>query len=140
MPTHAECKRLALEYLQDAKVLYGAERYDSASYLCGYVLELALKARVCRHLKLEEYPPPENKNKPMFKTHDLDQLKLLGGLYDWPSQADAQLWMNWSLISGWRPEERYEPRGARGKADVEAKLKALTDTQHGILTWLKKKW
>lgn len=41
----------AREYLRAAKLLRTRHSYDAAVYLCGYAVEIALKARICRTLK-----------------------------------------------------------------------------------------
>lgn len=46
-----ELRRLAYARLADSRALYAAGRYDAALYLCGYAVELALKARICRTLR-----------------------------------------------------------------------------------------
>ena len=45
MATRKELKELALLRLSEAETLFAAGLYDGAGYICGYVLELALKAR-----------------------------------------------------------------------------------------------
>ncbi|RCR70169.1 HEPN domain-containing protein [Larkinella punicea] len=47
----ADLKRIAQARLHDAKVLLDAGRYDGATYLCGYAIELGLKLRICKTLK-----------------------------------------------------------------------------------------
>ena len=44
----AELDGLAAARLEDAKVLLASGRYDGAVYMCGYAVEIALKARICR--------------------------------------------------------------------------------------------
>jgi hypothetical protein len=41
----AELDKLAKARLDDARALLAANRFDGATYLCGYAVELALKAR-----------------------------------------------------------------------------------------------
>jgi HEPN domain-containing protein len=42
-----DVEEIARARLQDADILLTSERYDGAIYLCGYAVELALKARIC---------------------------------------------------------------------------------------------
>jgi hypothetical protein len=56
LPTHNELQRLTELRLQEAEALFEKELFDGAAYLCGYVIELALKARICRLLDTEDYP------------------------------------------------------------------------------------
>ena len=56
MPTRNELKELAKLRLKEAETLFDAGLYDGAVYVCGYVIELALKARICKLLDISEYP------------------------------------------------------------------------------------
>jgi hypothetical protein len=142
MPTHAELKSLAEQYLADAIILMQAGRHDGAVYMCGYVLEAALKARICKHLRLSQYPPPSYREADrIFKIHRFEELKVLAGLGDdFPQGANPQLQANWSLVSGWVPEWRYRPPGSVTRQTAVSMVKALADTPDGLLTWLKKRW
>ncbi|MDG6028095.1 MAG: HEPN domain-containing protein [Candidatus Brocadia sp.] len=40
----------------EAKALFDKGLYDGSCYLAGYVIELALKARVCKILDMTDYP------------------------------------------------------------------------------------
>lgn len=51
MITASALTRLARARLADARALLQAKRYDGAVYLGGYVVEMALKARICRTLQ-----------------------------------------------------------------------------------------
>lgn len=44
----ADLKATARARLRDAQVLLRGKRLDGAVYLCGYAVEIALKARICR--------------------------------------------------------------------------------------------
>lgn len=46
-----EIKKIAKARLKDAEVLAASRRYEGAIYLCGYAVELGLKARICLTLK-----------------------------------------------------------------------------------------
>jgi hypothetical protein len=47
----AELRKIVSARLKDAEILYTANRFDGAFYLCGYAVELALKIKVCKTLK-----------------------------------------------------------------------------------------
>ena len=51
-------------------------RYDGSVYLCGYVIELLLKARICKTLNWDGFPSDskEFQNLNNFKTHNLEIL------------------------------------------------------------------
>jgi hypothetical protein len=71
-----ELRRRAKAKLKDAEILFLNRRYDGSVYLCGYVIELALKARTCTTLKWPDFPETNNdfRNFLSFKTHNLDIL------------------------------------------------------------------
>jgi len=75
-------RQAARARIKDAEVLLTAKRYDGAAYICGYALELGLKARICRTLKWSGYPSTNKEfaNYRSFKTHDLDVLLHLSGI------------------------------------------------------------
>ena len=50
MISHEQLKEIARRRLKDAKILYREKSYTGALYLCGYAIELALKAIICRNL------------------------------------------------------------------------------------------
>src|ERR1043166_4631545 len=56
--TREQLQQLAYVRLQEAETLFEAGYYNGAAYLCGYSVELGLKASICRHLDLERYPAP----------------------------------------------------------------------------------
>ena len=51
-----EIEKIVQARLKDAEVLFEASRFDGSVYLCGYAIELGLKARICRVLQWDEYP------------------------------------------------------------------------------------
>jgi len=77
-----EIKKIAKARLKDAEVMVAARRYEGAIYLCGYAVELGLKARICRTLKWTGFPSTnsEFKDYRSFKTHNLDVLLHLTGI------------------------------------------------------------
>lgn len=56
MLTVAELRSISAARLEDAETLYNAGRYDGVTYICGYAVELALKARICETLNWAEFP------------------------------------------------------------------------------------
>jgi hypothetical protein len=79
-----EIKKIARARLKDAEVLAASRRYEGAIYICGYAVELGLKARICKTLKWFGYPSSNNEFKGYrsFKTHNLDVLLHLTGIED----------------------------------------------------------
>src|SRR5258708_23742141 len=80
MATRRQLQELALLRLQEAETLYTSGLYDGCAYLCGYVVELALKARICATLGVVEYPEKGSRLRDAMKSHALDDLGLLAGM------------------------------------------------------------
>jgi len=111
MIAKADLRKLARGRLRDAKVLFGGNRFDSAFYLCGYAVELALKARICRTLKWSGYPESRKEFEGLqsFKTHELGVLLVLSGREQTVKAAHLP---QWSAVVQWSPESRYRPLGS----------------------------
>lgn len=109
----AQLRDIATARLTDADVLLAAQRFDGAAYLCGYAIEVSLKAQTCRTLGWTEFPEKANEFNKLglqsFKTHDLDVLLRLSGR---ESYVKTNLFAEWSAVSQWNPESRYQPAGA----------------------------
>jgi HEPN domain-containing protein len=135
MASRNQLKTLALVRRREAQVLFDAELYDGARYLSGYVLELALKARICRLLDLEEYPDTGELRR-VYATHDLDQLLKLAGLSRKLSLQQKALFDSWSTAALWKPERRYDVPGTVAERDVQDILDAVDE----VLKWIRKYW
>jgi HEPN domain-containing protein len=137
MATRQELQALARLKLREAETLFGASFYDGCAYLCGYVVELALKARICATLGLNEYP--ETRFRGLFKSHNFDDLKLLAGM-EQEFSTRPELLANWSLASEWTPERRYEPEGTYDRAAAEEILNAIRTEPDGVLACISVHW
>jgi len=122
LPT--ELTTVARARLRDAEALLAAGRFDGAVYLCGYAVEIALKARVCRTLKWSGFPSTnkEFEGYHSFRTHDLDVLLHLSG-------AEARIKKPeylpaWSAVAMWEPSARYRPIGTASSADATDMIEA----------------
>ncbi len=135
MATREELKELAQLRLREAEALFDAGLYDGCVYLCGYVVELALKACVCATLAIDEYP-----DEPLFWTHKFDKLRLLAGLQKEVTLAQPALFQNWSVATQWKPEWRYQPAGTYGRPEAEKVLEAIRADRDGILGFLSQRW
>lgn len=142
MISKTDLKKIAEIRLEEAKALCDAGFYDGAVYLCGYVVEAALKAVVCKHLKMPNYlDTGDMKN--IFLSHDFNRLLLLSGLQNQINLANkknTQLFKNWSMVTGWSPDIRYSPVGSSDETYARSIIKALEEKGDGFLTWIKKKW
>lgn len=119
----AELDTLARARIDDAKALHAASRADGAIYLCGYSVEIALKARICRTLNWNDFPAvrKEFDGFASFKTHDLDVLLRLSGQEARIKQGHFQ---DWNAVAIWNPEARYRQIGSVTLTDAEAMIKA----------------
>ena len=120
-----EVRRIAVARLRDAKVLLEAKRYDGAVYLCGYAVELALKARICKTLKWKGYPETKGEFDRLasFKVHDLDVLLRLTGR---EAIVRAGFLAEWSAVAGWNPEARYKIIGSANAQDANSMLESAS--------------
>lgn len=128
MIPHRDLRTLAEERLTDAEALRTAERFDGAVYLGGYVVELALKARICVTLGWDGFPETNSEFQAYrsFRTHDLDVLLHLSGK---EREVKETLFAEWSSVTSWTPEKRYEPAGSA--TDEDARL--LIDSARTLL-------
>jgi len=53
-----ELTGIANSRLEEAEFLFSKEKYDVATYLAGYAIELTLKVRICKTLNWSEFPLP----------------------------------------------------------------------------------
>ena len=140
--TRKELQKIAITRLREAKVLYNNGLYDGAVYMCGYVVEAALKARICKHLQMKQYlDTGDLKN--VFLSHDFDRLLLLSGLKNRINLANRRgtnLFKHWSILTTWTPDMRYAVVGTYTKQYAEDIIRALEDSNDGFLVWIRKLW
>src|SRR5262245_7371103 len=118
-----ELDTIATARLDDARALLEAGRFDGATYLCGYAIEVALKARICRTLNWPEFPRTggEFQAYKSFQTHELDVLLRLSGQEARIKQDHFALW---NVVAVWKAESRYNIIGTAGQADAAAMISA----------------
>lgn len=132
MISHCELQSNAKTRLNDAKILYEHRHYDGAVYLCGYAVELALKAIICKNLKLEGIPNTSKEFDTIvttiqkLKTHNLGNLLVLAGQVIETDTKQKHL-EDWSVVLNWDPEMRYAPiKGQLLKSDASSIIKATS--------------
>ena len=135
---------LAEEKLFDAECLFINQRYSSAYYIAGYVIELLLKAKVCKTLGISDLFDFENTNRKRlnvdsnlnrsFRVHDYDQLLVLSGLYPLfeKENNDLKFKKNWSIVSQWTENARYLT------AKTETDAKDFITSVKEIKAWIQK--
>jgi len=121
-----ELRKIARARLKDAEVLFRARRYDGASYICGYAVEIALKARICRALKWPKYPETNSEftGYQSFRTHDLDVLLHLSGREE---SVKLHLLAQWFIIQKWDPSARYKPIGSAARVETQNMISAASE-------------
>ena len=121
----SDIQLIAQARLEDAEVLFEAQRYEGAVYLCGYVVELGLKCKICKTLNWDEFPltRAEFQNYSTFKTHKLDVLLHLSGAEE---NLKSKFLAAWSVVSEWDPEDRYQPIGNIKEEDARLMIESAT--------------
>lgn len=106
----SDLRGIAKARLLDAQVLLRAKRFDGAFYLCGYSVELGLKARICRTLRWSGFPQTgtEFQGLQSVRTHDLEVLLRFSGIED---RIKRKYLSEWSVVLDWNPEKRYQAIG-----------------------------
>jgi hypothetical protein len=125
MLTLGDMRRLARERVAEAALLVRAERYDTGVYLCGYAVEVSLKARICRTLRWSEFPnePQEWKRHHSFlKVHDLELLSHWSGCGLELTKPPVR--EHWLEVTAWNPEMRYKLSGVVNRAESLRMLRA----------------
>ncbi len=86
-------------------------------YLCGYAVEIALKARICKTLKWSGFPSSgkEFENYKSFQTHDLDVLLTLSGV---EARIKGNYFGEWSAVAMWDSNARYKQVGSAQRKDL----------------------
>ncbi|HEY8751569.1 MAG TPA: HEPN domain-containing protein [Tepidisphaeraceae bacterium] len=123
MLTVTELTSIARARLKDADALFSKRRYDGAAYICGYAVEVALKARIVKTLKWAGFPADggEFKGLESLKTHNL---RLLARLSGWDAKIKAKFLAEWLAISQWNPESRYQPVGNVMQGDAKRMIES----------------
>ncbi len=123
----ADLHRTAREYLRAAKLLRTRKSYDAAVYLCGYAVEIALKARICKTLKWTDGFPEtgsEFQRKANLKTHELEALLEFTAIQSKIKNNPVHL-KAWSIVNQWKPEQRYSPRGTKTLVEADEMIQAV---------------
>jgi hypothetical protein len=122
----SELDDIARARIEDARALLVARRFDGATYLCGYAVEVALKARICRTLNWAEFPSTggEFHAYRSFQTHELDVLLRLSGQETRLKQTHFALW---NAVSVWKVESRYNAVGTARQPDAATMIQAVEE-------------
>jgi HEPN domain-containing protein len=133
-----DLKLLAEVRLREAKALLNKKYYDGAYYLTGYAVECALKSCIAKKTRKYDFPDRDLARKSY--THNLKELVGVSGLerdLDIETQRDPDFEVNWAIIKDWKESSRYERHEA---ATAKSLYRAVADSKHGVLRWLKHHW
>lgn len=77
-----DLRKTAREHLRLAGILHKNRAYDGAVYHCGYAVEIALKACICRTLRWTGFPftGKDFQNFKSLQTHNLETLLTFSGV------------------------------------------------------------
>jgi HEPN domain-containing protein len=138
-----QLQNLARTRLKDARTLLGRKRWSAGHYLCGYVIECALKACLLRHLGESSavFGDPGYLKK-LFDcwTHDLVKLVNLAGLdaeLGVACGANPALNHFWLVTKDWKETSRYEDRT---EAEAKRLYEAVSHNPDGVFRWIQSRW
>jgi len=134
-----DLEQLVAIRVSEAKVLLENEYYQGAYYLIGYALECALKA--CISKQVQQYDFPNKQLASQSHTHKLTDLLGVAGLKQKLSERereDLDFKLNWAVAKDWSEASRYECHIEATKANDL--FHAVTESNSGILAWLKTFW
>jgi len=141
MTSQSDLKSISLKRIKGAKLLLDDGDYQGSAYLMGLSLECALKAVVCKTLRIPTYPEGYEDDKKVpgfFMTHSFVRLLLLSGLSDIFTAGgnNSKAIDNWSSFTFQYPGEWV---GMRYKLDqfdkslIEKLYKFLYDDEDSII-------
>jgi len=136
----SDFQKLAALRIKEAKVLLNEGCYEGSYYLAGYAVECALKACIAKQTKRHDFPPKRKVVEAVY-THALETLMKSSGLevmFASTLITDKNLEVYWSIVKRWNEDFRYELNISAPAA--QELYTAITDREHGVLTWLKKHW
>jgi len=114
--------------LEEYKALRAASQWQGAVLHSGFLLELALKIAICKHLDEPKLPR-------IFQVHDLELLFYCSGLRKTHGNYPVLQRNLTIVVTNWSLDLRYEKHKiTQGKADKVHQ--ALFDVANGLLTFL----
>ncbi len=124
---------------KEAKVLLDNGYFAGAYYLLGYAVECALKACIAKQIRRYDFPDLTLVRDSY--THNLEKLFNLSGLKNdlqREFRTHPNLEVNWTTVKDWSEQTRYNS-GISEKSAGDF-YSAVTARQHGVLSWLRKRW
>jgi hypothetical protein len=105
----------------------------------GYAVECALEACIAAGTREHDFPDRESARK--VQTHDVELLLDVAGLnvaLESEAGHDPELEMNWIVVGNWNPESRQDLEVTA--VEAETFCSACTESAHGVLHWIKRRW
>lgn len=129
-----DLKKLSESRIEEARILLENKKYSGAYYIAGYSIELALKACIAGNFRADVLPDKDFLNN--IYTHNFSTLISKAGLTaELEKEKSTPFYGNWSIVNNWTAEARYQ---AWDVINATALYNAITDTQYGVMQWLKK--
>jgi hypothetical protein len=135
----SDFQQLAEDHLRHAKALLDAQLYSGTYYMCGYVVECALKACICKKTNQFDFHPSPEASRAAW-SHDFEKLIRAADLESEINAArelDRALDVKWESVENWSPNSRYEPHG---QPEAQLILDAVADQDHGVFSCIKQLW
>ena len=131
-------QQIATIRLRETNALLKARQYSGAYYLGGYVVECALKACIAKQTRRYDFPDKDRVNKSYtHKFSDLIKLLEMTKDLDVKIKSDPIFEKHWNTASRWSEQSRYD---RFTEAQARELHEAISDTDHGVLQWLKLYW
>jgi hypothetical protein len=135
----SDFQQLAEDHLRHAKALLDAQLYSGAYYMCGYVVECALKACICKRTNQFDFSAHPDVARKAW-SHRFANLIEVSGLeeeFKAARQTNGALDLKWRNVDDWSERSRYEPRD---RDEAEELFAAVSDPDHGVLACIKRFW
>lgn len=135
----SDFQRVTTKRIEEARTLLDAGHYPGSYYLVGYAVECAIKACIAKQVRQYDFPDKKLANEAF--THDLEKLVKTAGLapaFEAEREINPPLNLNWAVVKDWDESSRYNV----GITAEQARdmFVACTDSQTGILAWIKERW
>jgi hypothetical protein len=124
--------------IREAKILFDAGEYSGAYYLAGYAVECALKACIAKATQQHDFPDKDRASNSF--QHNPGALLNVAGLksdLQIRSAVESDFKAKWDMVNNWSERSRYV---IKSRSDADDMIKAVTDSQTGVLQWIKQRW
>lgn len=126
-----EWEKKSASRLNAVKTSFNNKLYDESVADSGLVVEFSLKAVICKFHKNKVYPEQISN----YRTHDCEKLIDLAKLredLDKEKHDNIEFFVNWSLMSKWSINFRYEPPGKYNEKIAKDYINALESESGGV--------